>query len=85
MKFLKELKFSGSRIKDVPSSIGSLMLLENLDLSNCALVGKLPYIFGDMGHLRNLDLCGTGIKELPNSIGSLESLETLKLRQCTKL
>ena len=85
MKFLKVLNFRGSRIEELPSSIGSLTCLEILDLSFCVLFEKLPDIFEDMGHLRTLNLSETRIKELPNSIGCLESLETLQLIGCSNL
>ena len=83
MEFLKVLNFSGSRIKELPSIIGSLMSLEILDLSYCSQFEKFPDIFANMNHLRTLNLFESGIKELPNSIGSLESLESLELSNCS--
>ena len=81
-KFFRELDFSGTRIKELPSSFGSLASLEILDLSKCSKFQKFPDIFANMGHLRVLNLHKTGIKELPRSIGYLESLEYLNISYC---
>ncbi|KAL6315341.1 hypothetical protein AAG906_000445 [Vitis piasezkii] len=83
-KFLRTLNFSETRIKELPSSIGSLAYLEMLNLSGCSKFKKFPDIFANMGHLRELDLHNSGIKELPSSIGFLTSLEILDLMACSK-
>ena len=80
-RFLKELNFRESGIRELPSSIGSLIFLETLDLSKCWKFEKFPdMIFVNMGRLRQLKLSESGIKELPNSFGHLESLQDLSLR-----
>ena len=83
-QFLKVLNFRESGIRELPSSIGSLIFLEGLDLSKCWKFEKFPdMIFVNMGRLRSLALCGSGIKELPSSFGHLESLESLSLIGCS--
>ena len=69
MKFLRELNFSESGIRELPSSIGSLISLETLNLSKCSKFEKFPDIFFvNMRHLKTLRLSDSGIKELPTSI-----------------
>ena len=83
-QFLKELNFSESGIRELPSSIGSLIFLETLDLSKCWKFEKFPdMIFVNMGRLRWLLLSESGIKELPSSFGHLESLQCLFLTDCS--
>ena len=84
MQFLKRLNFRESGIRELPSSIGSLIFLEGLDLSKCRKFEKFPdMIFVNMGRLRWLMLSESGIKELPSSFGHLESLQGLNLRDCS--
>ena len=83
-QFLKELNFRESGIRELPSSIGSLIFLETLNLSNCWKFEKFPdTIFVNMGRLRRLELSDSGIKELPSSFGYLESLKFLSLTDCS--
>ncbi|XP_059594018.1 disease resistance protein RUN1 isoform X3 [Vitis vinifera] len=84
MKFLRELNFSESGIRELPSSIGSLISLETLDLSKCSKFEKFPDIFFvNMRHLQSLWLSHSAIKELPTSIECLEALEMLFLDNCS--
>ena len=83
MKFLRELHLNGTRIKELPASIGSLKSLEILDLSECSNFKKFPDIFANMEHLRKLYLSSSGIKELPGNIGYLEIL-TLSISHLAK-
>ena len=71
-QFLKVLNFGGSGIRELPRSIGSLIFLETLNLSNCWKFEKFPdMIFVNMGRLRRLELSDSGIKELPLDIWNL--------------
>ena len=84
MIFLKELNFSGSGIRELPSNIGSWISLETLNLSKCLKFEKFPdRIFENMECLKVLVLYESGIKELPNSIGHLQSLQSLNLSGCS--
>ncbi|KAJ9697372.1 hypothetical protein PVL29_009268 [Vitis rotundifolia] len=86
MKFLRELNFSESGIRELPSSIGSLISLETLNLSKCSKFEKFSDIFFvNMRHLKNLWLSDSGIKELPTSIECLEALEELLLDNCSNI
>ena len=83
-QFLKVLNFRESGIRELPSSIGSLIFLETLDLSKCWKFEKFSdMIFVNMGRLRQLKLFKSGIKELPSSFGHLESLQGLSLIDCS--
>ena len=83
-QFLKKLNFGESGIRELPSSIGSLIFLEDLCLSKCWKFEKFPdMIFVNMGRLRCLALSESGIKELPSSFGHLESLQYLSLTGCS--
>ena len=83
-RFLKALNFGESGIRELPSSIGSLIFLETLNLSKCWKFEKFPdMIFVNMGRLRRLELSDSGIKELPTSIGCLEALTYLYLTGCS--
>ena len=84
MQFLKVLNFRESGIRELPSSIGSLIFLEGLDLSKCRKFEKFPdMIFVNMGRLRGLQLSESGIKEFPSSFRHLESLQGLSLTNCS--
>ncbi|RVW60318.1 hypothetical protein VitviT2T_010318 [Vitis vinifera] len=84
MKFLRELDFRESGIRELPSSIGSLTFLESLWLSKCSKFEKFPdNFFVNMRRLRILGLSDSGIKELPTSIECLEALEELLLDNCS--
>ena len=83
-RFLKDLNFRESGIRELPISIGSLIFLETLNLSKCWKFEKFPdMIFVNMGRLRRLELSDSGIKELPSSFGYLESLQSLSLTGCS--
>ena len=66
----------------LPSTIGSLKLLECLDLSGCSNCDKLPENLGNLKGLEELHFSGTSIKELPSSIEGLKSLTFLTLGDC---
>ncbi|KAL6340103.1 hypothetical protein AAG906_038938 [Vitis piasezkii] len=85
MKFLRELNFSESGIRELPSSIGSLISLKTLNLSKCSKFEKFPDIFFvNMRHLEILQLSDSGIKELPTSIECLEALKRLLILNVSK-
>ena len=84
MKFLRELNFRKSGIRELPSSFGSLTFLETLGLSACSEFEKFPdNIFVNMRRLRILELSDSGIKELPTSFECLEALQVLFLANCS--
>lgn len=80
---LKELNLQESRIRLLPSSIGRLKNLEDLDLFYTKDMLQLLKSIGDLTSLRKLNLYYSGIKSLPSSIGRFMILENLNL-SCTK-
>ena len=76
---LKRLNLEDSSIVSLPSSIGGLKNLEELDLSWTNSLSVLPEGIGALTSLRCLNLEGSSIASLPSSIGRLISLEELCL------
>ncbi|KAJ0794887.1 putative P-loop containing nucleoside triphosphate hydrolase, leucine-rich repeat domain superfamily [Helianthus annuus] len=66
--YLKGLR----KIRDVPSSICNLKHLQELNLSECSNLEKLPENLGDLECLGMLDLTSTPISHLPHGICLLE-------------
>jgi len=63
-------------IKFLPSEMGALNKLINLDLSR-GCIEVLPFELGLLRSLQRLDICYNKIKELPSSVGGLLCLEAL--------
>ncbi|MBA0785912.1 hypothetical protein Gotri_026740, partial [Gossypium trilobum] len=89
MEWLYELDLSGTTLKELPSSIGNLIGLQNLALQNCENLVAQDWRFfrksDTMESLRYLDLSGTALKELPSSIENLIGLEHLHMNNCKNL
>ncbi|XP_031382362.1 disease resistance protein RML1B-like isoform X2 [Punica granatum] len=84
LKLLVELDLGGTRIVELPQSIGGLENLKLL-LKGCEALKALPDSMGGLKSLVKLDLSGTDIIQLPDSIGRLQSLEEVYLTQCKQL
>ncbi|XP_043721109.1 receptor-like protein EIX2 [Telopea speciosissima] len=70
----------------IPSSIGNLSFLIDLDLSSTQLSGPIPTSIGNLSSLIELDLSDTQLSgPIPTSIGNLSSLRTLDLSYNQKL
>ena len=76
MKRLKSLNFSGSGIRELPSSIGYLTQLTGLSLGGCHNLRDLPDSIGYLTQLTSLELDGChNLRDLPDSIYKLQMLE----------
>ena len=65
---------------EIPSEIGQLINLKNLQLFNNQLTGEIPESIGDLINLENLQLFNNQLTgEIPESIGSLINLNDLVL------
>nr|POE93807.1 putative disease resistance protein [Quercus suber] len=77
---LKELKLSGTSIKELPSSIERLTSLTLLTLRDCKNLVCLPNTIWSVKMGDSLDLAGcTIIDKLPKNLGNIEGLEKLDL------
>ncbi|KAG0600427.1 hypothetical protein M758_11G033300 [Ceratodon purpureus] len=73
-------------LESLPTSIGNLSLLTELDLSYCTRLKSLPNSIGGLSLITELNLtCCKGLKSLPEGIGGLHKLQVLKLWGCESL
>ncbi|XP_048136626.1 disease resistance protein RUN1-like [Rhodamnia argentea] len=79
LKSLLTFDVPNRRISKLPYSIGGLVKIRQLDLSNCAQIKELPDSVGKLQSLVELDLSGTSIDHLPDSIGNLKQLKLLRM------
>ncbi|XP_056165296.1 disease resistance protein RPV1-like isoform X2 [Syzygium oleosum] len=68
------------QIRRLPYSIGGLVKITQLDLSECVMIKELPNSIGKLQSLVELDLSSTSIGCLPDSIGNLKQLKVLRMR-----
>eukprot|EP00253_Pinus_taeda_P026341 PITA_26341 len=84
---LRVLKVESAVLKTLWQGISQAPLqLQELDLSSCTQLERLPDSFGSLSNLHSLDLSWCEkLERLPDSFGSLSNLHSLDLRQCGKL
>ena len=71
---------------ELPSSIGSALSLQTLNLAECKSIVELPSCFGNAINLSWLNLYGcSSLVELPSSIGNATNLKILHMDMCTDL
>ncbi|CAH1429419.1 unnamed protein product [Lactuca virosa] len=81
LKCLRILKFNGCKLTKIDDSIGELVHLRFLDLSNTQ-INVLPKSLCKLYHLQTLKLCGCyRLKELPNDMRNLISLRDFEFRE----
>lgn len=77
-KGLKEIYASGTRIKQLPDSIGNLCELRSLFLTDCCSLKSLPSSICKLKLLRILRLTNcSNLEELPEQLGDMERLEDI--------
>ena len=80
MEHLFALDLSGTAIKELPSSIGHLTQLFDLNIKKCKDLLCLPSTICNLKSLEHLDLSGCSkLDELPENLGIWETLEHLNL------
>ena len=73
---LGETSFSG----ELPTSIGNLNSLNELDIWSCNFSGLLPFSLGNISHLKVLDLTNNSFRgQVPSSLENLSQLTYLSL------
>ncbi|XP_057990218.1 disease resistance protein TAO1-like [Hevea brasiliensis] len=73
-------------LESLPSSIGNLKRLEELDLVECSRLVTIPSSIGELKCLEELHLAECSrLVTIPSSIGELKCLEKLFLRNCSNL
>ncbi|KAK2639514.1 hypothetical protein Ddye_027309 [Dipteronia dyeriana] len=78
LKLLRYLNLSGSKIRSLPESVGSMCNLQTLLLRDCHTLLKLPSNMGNLINLRHLDIIGASlIEEMPMGVRKWECLRTL--------
>ncbi|GLT30457.1 hypothetical protein SLA2020_052560 [Shorea laevis] len=78
LKHMRYIDLSGTSIKCIPESVGSLLFLQTLLLCGCREFSKLPMTIGNLIDLHHLDITDTpSLKEMPSGIGNLKNLVTL--------
>ncbi|RFP09321.1 hypothetical protein D0T25_24360 [Duganella sp. BJB488] len=86
LPYLRTLRVAGCNLAEVPTDIGRLQRLSNLNLSANPQLSRLPEEIGRLHNLQTLDLRGcSGLRTLPASIGDLPQLNRLVLTGCSQL
>jgi len=81
LKCLRILKFNGCKLKKIDDSVGTLVHLRYLDLSNTQ-ISILPKSLCNLYHLQTLKLCNCyRLKELPKDMGNLISLRNFEFQE----
>ncbi|KAF3793155.1 putative disease resistance protein [Nymphaea thermarum] len=83
-KWLRVLSLRGCQMDELPKSIGYLLLVKYLDLSN-SKVRRLPSSIYRLHNLQTLDLNYSKIEELPKEMHKLYNLRYLGLKWTLKL
>ncbi|XP_048136638.1 disease resistance protein RPV1-like [Rhodamnia argentea] len=81
LRSLLTFDMSHSRISKLPCSIGGLVKLRRLNLSECTKIKELPDSIGELQSLVELDLSSTSLDHLPDSIGNLKQLKVLRINR----
>ncbi|XP_048136636.1 disease resistance protein RPV1-like [Rhodamnia argentea] len=81
LRSLLTFDVSHSRISKLPCSIGGLVKLRRLNLSECTKIEELPDSVGELQSLVELDLSSTSLDHLPDSMGNLKQLKVLRINR----
>ncbi|CAN6482642.1 unnamed protein product [Victoria cruziana] len=79
LRWLRVLDLRGGKFKELPESIGDLVLLRYLNLSGTHNLEQLPESIIKLHELQTLDLRGSNIRRLPSKISELSALRHLDI------
>lgn len=83
---LRNMNLSRNLFTSLPDSLGQLLVLQVLNLSDCTLLSSLPEKLGQLKALEELHVSGcSSLKSLPDSIGQSQALRLLYLTNCSSL
>ena len=78
---LREFNAAHNKLIYIPSELGKLRHLEEVDLNNNDLLGLPNTLFDDAAScsIRSLNVAGNQLTELPKSLGCVKGLQSLNL------
>jgi hypothetical protein len=82
---LNKLNLRHSDITSLPTYIGKLQNLKEIDLSRTGKLKNLPEEIGNLSNLNKFELCFSKIRSLPTSIGKLQNLKEIDLSGTSQL
>ncbi|VVB14958.1 unnamed protein product [Arabis nemorensis] len=82
----RRLYLNSTKIEELPSSIGRLSCLVELDMSDCQSLRNLPSTVRHLVSLKSMNLDGCKhLENLPDTLQNLTSLETLEVSGCLNI
>ena len=78
LRKLKQLYYTGEKIKCIPKVISKLSGLEDLNIES-ELLEEIPEYIVNLKSLKSLSICSSNLKAIPENIGELLNLEYLSL------
>ncbi|ERN07879.1 hypothetical protein AMTR_s00012p00222080 [Amborella trichopoda] len=82
---LRKLYMRNTMVREPPHSLGALVNLEVLIVSQCKVLSKFPASMERMTSLHLLNMEKTAVATLPNEFGYLSNLESLYMSECEQL
>ncbi|CAM6111484.1 unnamed protein product [Calypogeia fissa] len=82
---LRALTIDGCLQEAISESLGLLLALESLTISNCQEVKALPSTIGQLSALKSLTISNCPVTALPSTIDQLSALESLTISECYRI
>lgn len=78
MMHLRYLSFANTQVREIPSDIEKLRMLQFLILKNCTRLNSLPESLGRLTNLRTLDISGCGLNRVKFGFSMMKELRCLQ-------